>query len=145
MSPLKVTRELRRAGRGLAVTSWPNSHMLTPTAAILLLVATAGDVLPNGRRGHGSTGQVAWWETCELGPYSCEVTPRYSKRNITQLLNACALVCSVTFHSIYSLGIKSIHTFISSRIDYGNAILTGIPQKTIKQLQTIPNAAAIGC
>ena len=37
---------------------------------------------------------------------------------------------------------KCIHAFISSRIDYGNALLTGIPKKTVKQLQTIQNAAA---
>ena len=37
---------------------------------------------------------------------------------------------------------KRIHAFISSRIDYGNALLTGIPKKTVKQLQTIQNAAA---
>ena len=30
--------------------------------------------------------------------------------------------------------IKRIQAFTSSRIDYGNALLTGIPQKTIKQL-----------
>lgn len=34
-----------------------------------------------------------------------------------------------------------IHTFISTRIDYYNSLLTGFPKKTIKQLHLIQNAA----
>ena len=35
-----------------------------------------------------------------------------------------------------------IHAFISSRVDYCNALFTGLPKKSIKRLQLIQNAAA---
>jgi len=45
-------------------------------------------------------------------------------------------------HYYYSLFFSAFSAFVISRLDYGNAVLAGLPQSTIAPLQRVLNAAA---
>ncbi len=54
------------------------------------------------------------------------------------LKNIARIRCFVSSHDLEKL----VHAFITSRVDYCNGLLTGLPKKTIRQLQFIQNTAA---
>ncbi len=54
------------------------------------------------------------------------------------LKNIARIRCFVSSQDLENL----VHAFITSRVDYCNGLLTGLPKKTIRQLQLIQNAAA---
>ncbi|KAL0151164.1 hypothetical protein M9458_053677 [Cirrhinus mrigala] len=56
----------------------------------------------------------------------------YHLKNITRIR------CFVSSQDLEKL----VHPFITSRVDYCNGLLTGLPKKTIRQLQLVQNAAA---
>ncbi|KAF0024936.1 hypothetical protein F2P81_021817 [Scophthalmus maximus] len=60
------------------------------------------------------------------------------KSSFFHLKNIAKLRSAVTL----SDAIKLVHAFVSSRLDYCNALLTGIPSKRLKKLQHIQNSAA---
>ncbi len=57
------------------------------------------------------------------------------------LKNIARIRCFVSSHDLEKL----VHAFITSRVDYCNGLLTGLPKKSIRQLQLIQNAAVRLC
>ncbi len=61
-----------------------------------------------------------------------------TKSAYCHLKNIARIRCFVSSQDLEKL----VHAFITSRVDYCNGLLTGLPKKTIRQLQLIQNAAA---
>ncbi len=75
-----------------------------------------------------------WRQTLALVVMSKQVT----KSAYYHLKNIARIRCFVSSQDLEKL----VHAFITSRVDYCNGLLTGLPKKTIRQLQLIQNAAA---
>jgi len=62
---------------------------------------------------------------------------------LTTLIHYHSNVCGVFFSCSERLTLeKLVYAFITSRVDYCNGLLTGLPKYAIRQLQPILNAAA---
>ncbi|KAL0152665.1 hypothetical protein M9458_052388, partial [Cirrhinus mrigala] len=61
-----------------------------------------------------------------------------TKSTYYHLKNIARIRCFVSSQDLEKL----VHAFITSSVDYCNGLLTGLPKKTIRQLQLIQNAAA---
>ncbi|KAI2664186.1 Retrovirus-related Pol polyprotein [Labeo rohita] len=61
-----------------------------------------------------------------------------TKSAYCDLKNIARIRCFVSSQDLEKL----VHAFITSRVDYCNGLLTGLPKTTIRQLQLIQNAAA---
>ncbi len=70
--------------------------------------------------------------------FSSHIKAVVTKSAYYHLKNIARIRCFVSSQDLEKL----VHAFITSRVDYCNGLLTGLPKKTIRQLQLIQNAAA---
>ncbi len=63
---------------------------------------------------------------------------QHTKSAYYHLKNIASIRCFVSSQDLEKL----VHTFITSRVDYCNGLLTSLPKKIIRQLRLIQNAAA---
>ena len=87
-----------------------------------------------------------------------EISPSFSVKNLGVWLDSnmsehITKLCASAFFYIYNIRCirkylprdsaeTLVHAFISSRLDYGNSLLFGLPQYQIQKLQRVQNASA---
>ncbi len=89
---------------------------------------------------HTLTGQTTKNQVRNLGVI-LETDLSFSShvnKSAYHLKNIARIRCFVSSQDLEKL----VHGFITSRVDYCNGLLTGLPKKTIRQLQLIQNTAA---
>ena len=77
---------------------------------------------------------MVWDTSLNMLPHINKLT----QLSFIQLKNIRAIKDSLTYNALE----KVIHSFITSRLDYGNACLFGLPDVALRRLQRIQNAAA---
>ena len=108
----------------------------------------------------GTKPQLAKVQLNDISIGQCEITPTSSVRNLgvwfdsTLSMNShINKTCSLAFYYLYNIRKirkylcretteKLIHAFVSSRIDYCNSLLFGLPAYQIHKIQKVQNAAA---
>ncbi len=92
---------------------------------------------------HDSRGQTTKNQVKNLGviletelSFSSHI--KVTKSAYYHLKNIARIRCFVSSQDLEKL----VHAFITSRADYCNGFLTGLPKKTVRQMQLIQNAAA---
>ena len=108
----------------------------------------------------GTKPQLAKVQLDNISIGQCEITPTSSVRNLGVWFDSTLSVnshinktCSLAFYYLYNIRKirkylsretteKLIHAFVSSRIDYCNSLLFGLPAYQIHKIQRVQNAAA---
>ena len=108
----------------------------------------------------GTKPQLAKVQLNNISIGQCEITPTSSVRNLGVWFDSTVSVnshinktCSLAFYYLYNIRKirkyfsretteKLIHAFVSSRIDYCNSFLFGLPAYQIHKIQRVQNAAA---
>ena len=147
--PTEVTQTIAHVERCVAaIRTWMKQKMLklneTKTEAILISSKPVSTTLPQVSFKIGTASVIASDVVKYIGVFLDK------NLNMNDHINA---ICrSAQFH-LFNIGRirkyldvptceRLIHAFISSRLDYCNAVLFGLPKKQLDKLQRIQNAAA---